>query len=98
MSHSMCPFRKVQNTHIIFKYEMKYALLIFQVAELLQIGVDVTVLGIDQNDGSQVIIGEGRTSFFFQTRPNVIRDLYAHHSLSKYFFYVYTIAPIFLIA
>lgn len=46
--------------------------------------VDIAVVGVDHNDGQQILFGDQKTGAFFQTRPKILEEIYAFHSFGRY--------------
>ena len=61
---------------------LKELLISFQIVELEKLGVDLAVVGIDSNDGKQILIGGGKIAFL-KTRESILQEIYSHHSLGK---------------
>lgn len=58
--------------------------LCLHILELNSYNVDVALLGINNNNGNPIFIGNQKTAQFFDERPKLMEEMYAFHSQGIY--------------
>ena len=81
----------IYNKHSNIIIFMTKRICLTQVAEVQTYGVDLAVLGIDNNDASNVFLGKGKTRAFLESKTTLFSELYDYLNLGKISILMYTI-------